>query len=63
MSLIGVVDPGEYRLVLRPQPLAERERFRIEVVDSPGAVQAGLVGVLEGPSVLDRTGLSTARRD
>lgn len=59
-SLAGLVEPGDYRLVIRPQPLATPERFRIEIENSRGAVQAGLVGVLRGTAWLDTTGLTPA---
>lgn len=57
-SLGGVLEPGDYRLALRPQPLATPERFRIEIENARGAVQAGLVGTLNSSALLDSSGLS-----
>ena len=61
MSLAGHVDPDHYQLVVRPQPLVVPERYRIQIASSAGGVQAGLVGTLARPGVLDASGLSVVQ--
>jgi len=61
LSLAGLIDPRSYRLVMRPQPLAVPDRFRIEINSAAGVLRAGLVSTVAQPSLLDSSGLAIAK--
>jgi hypothetical protein len=61
IALDGVVAPGEYALVYRPQALARPERLFAEVTNQDGTTVAGYAGTLRRRSVLSSSGLAAWR--
>lgn len=63
LELEGLVNPGGYELVVRPQPLAQPERLFAEVKAPDGRLLAGFAGNLDRRSVLSGDGLEAYRPD
>jgi hypothetical protein len=61
ITLEGVLAAGDYRLVYRPQPLANPEQLYTEARSPGGATLAGFSGTLERRSVLSGDGLASWR--
>ncbi len=63
LELEGLVAPGDYELVVRPQPLARPERIFAEVESPGGRLLAGFVGNLDRRTILSGDGLTPYRPD
>ena len=61
VTLRGVLKPGAYQLVYRPQPLARVEDLFAEAKSPDGGTLAGFAGNLRRRSVLSGNGLTPWR--
>ncbi|MEY4173499.1 MAG: hypothetical protein RI900_664, partial [Actinomycetota bacterium] len=62
VHLQGVVDPGPYRLVVRPQPLAQPIQWHIAAAVK-GAADVEFAGRLDRRSVVSAAGVAAYRRE
>lgn len=61
VTLRGVLKPGAYQLMYRPQPLAQVEDLFVEATSPDGTTVAGFAGNLRRRSVLSGSGLTPWR--